>query len=479
MRPPIATLDAFRSPRSIAVVGATGDGAKAGGVVLANLLGGVFPGPVWPVNPRHEMLLGRRCFPSLASLPGVPELVIAAVPAAAVPLLIREAGARGARAVVVLGSGFAESGATGCTLQNRVASEARWAGLGVLGPNCLGVLDPRSGVDTFFIPAGRLSRPRPGSVAVLSQSGVFALALVDRFSHGGPGISVALSYGNRVGLGESDALASLADDRDTRAVALVMESVDDGPRFLRAAALCAAVKPVVALKCGRGAAGAAAVRSHTGALAGRAAVYGAAFRRAGVIEARGLDDLADAAKALAMQPPAPGRRLLVVTNGGGFGAACADAAAAEGLELPALPRAVAESLRDRLSRFASPRNPVDVTAVAPDGDFGAVLDGAFATADAPFDAAIVACLSAAPGITEGIAARVADAGRRAGRPVVALHLGGRRGVPIEWALESAGVPVFPTPERAVGAVRALVLRGEAVARLRAGRTTPRRKAVPA
>jgi acyl-CoA synthetase (NDP forming) len=184
-----------------------------------------------------------------------------------------------------------------------------------------------------------------------------------------------------------------------------------------------------------------------------------------------------------MQPPARGRRILVVTNGGGFGAACADAAAAEGLDLPPVAGAASRALRTRLASFASPHNPVDVTAVADDGDFGAVLDAAFAPAASTYDAAIVACLSAAPGVTEGIAARIAAAGREAGRPVVALHLGGTRGTPIGWALEASGVPVYPTPERAVGAVRALVLRGEAMARSGAAarpsrRSGPRRVAVP-
>ncbi|HEU4395076.1 MAG TPA: CoA-binding protein [Planctomycetota bacterium] len=476
MDPAPNALDSLRRPRSIAIVGASADGSKAGGVILAGLLSGTFPGPVWPVNPRHGSLLGRPCFPSLAALPSMPELVIVATPAAAAPDAVREAAAVGARAVVVVASGFAEAGEEGRRIQDGMRDVARAAGMRLLGPNGLGVMDPRSGVDSFFIPAGRLGRPRPGPIAVLSQSGVFALAAVERLSHEGPGVSLALSYGNRADLGESDALEALADDPGTGAVALVMESVDDGPRFLHAAARCAALKPVVALKCGRGEAGAAAVRSHTGALAGRAAIYGAAFHRAGVVEARGLDDLLDGAKALAMQPPAPGRRLLVVTNGGGFGAACADAAAAEGLDLPPVAGTAATALRERLASFASPRNPVDVTAVAADGDFGAVLDAAFVPAGSPFDAAIVSCLSAAPGITEGIARRIAVAGREAGRPVVALHLGGARGVAIGRALESAGVPVYPTPERAVAAVRALVLRGEAVARTRVATRAGRRRA---
>ena len=230
-----------------------------------------------------------------------------------------------------------------------------------MGPNCLGIYDTASKVDTFFISSDKVERPSSGGVSVLTQSGSFAAMIMDEMANEGAGVARVVSYGNKVDVDESDCLEFLARDEVTKAVALYIESVVNGRRFIAAASGCVQKKPVVALKVGKREPGAKAASSHTGAVSGRYEAYEAAFRKAGIIEVESYEELKDACKALNRYPLAKGKRVLIITDGGGIGISIADACEEAGLRVPDLSIEAVSKLRKKLPVFASVRNPVDLT----------------------------------------------------------------------------------------------------------------------
>ncbi|HHL39055.1 MAG TPA: CoA-binding protein [Deltaproteobacteria bacterium] len=438
------------APRSVAVVGATDRAGKLSQVVMANM--GGFGGELYAVNPAHESVAGRRCYPSLAAIGVSVDLAVLAVPAAAAVRALDEA--RGCvRAAVVVSGGFGEAGREGRELEARLVEIARRDGVRLVGPNCLGIYDTLSGVDTFFIPRERSARPGRGPLSILSQSGSFAVTAMDLLAYEGLGVARVVSYGNKSDVGEADCLDFLADDEATSVVALYIEGVDDGRRFVEAAARCAARKPVMAVKVGREGAGVKAALSHTGAVAGRYELYRAAFREAGVIELGGFEELMDGCKALSFFSPARGRRCAVITDGGGMGVNTADALSALGLDVAELPGEVKRRLEERFPSYFAVSNPMDLTGSVTDRWFAdaveAVLDGDF------YDVAVVAALWGPPRLGAGLADLVAEAAGRSGKPVLVCSPGGEYTRRMNRRFESRGIPVFPTPEAAARAAAVL------------------------
>ena len=281
-------LTAFFSPSSIALVGASPSAGKISGVILENLMNS-FKGAIYPVNPRYSEVMGLKCYPSIDAIGKAVDLAVYALGAESVPEAILNAGGL-ARGAIVVSGGFAEAGPKGALLEKALKDAASSTGIRVIGPNCLGIYDAVTGLDTFFVPRDRVRRPGRGSLSIISQSGSFAATAVDELATDGIGVARVVSYGNKSDVDEADCLDFLAEDPETKAVAIYVESIDNGRRFVEAAARCSAVKPVMAVKVGRSASGVSAARSHTGAIAGSYEIYRAAFKKAGIIELGGYED---------------------------------------------------------------------------------------------------------------------------------------------------------------------------------------------
>lgn len=359
-------LDKLLAPRSIAVVGASPRPGSLGLTFLRNLVAGGFEGDIVSVNPHHVEIEGRACFPSLAELPEVPDLIVVAVPPERVLGVIEDAGRLGVSVAIVAtaGLGYGEG-----SLNEQVRLTARAYGLRVVGPNCIGVLAPRAKMNASFA----AHSAKPGDLALVSQSGAIAAGLVEWAAQRNVGFSAIVSLGDKVDVDFSDCLDFFSADSGTRAILLYIESIDNAKKFMSAARAAARVKPVVVIKAGRHAQGAKAAATHTGALAGSDAVYDAAFRRAGLLRVLDLDQLFAAAETLGRQKPFPGSRLAVLTNGGGIGVLAVDRLVDLGGTLATISEATRNSLDAILPPTWSKANPIDIIGDAkPDRYAGAL-----------------------------------------------------------------------------------------------------------
>jgi acetyltransferase len=447
----VRNLDCFFKPRSIALIGASARANSVGNVVARNLLGAGFSHPVWFVHPSLKELCGLAVHASVADLPAPPDLAVIATPAASVPGLVAQLGARGTKAVVVLSAGFAEMGEGGLALQTQMLEAGRPHTLRVIGPNCIGVLSPPTGVNASF----SHHMPEAGGIALISQSGAMLTALVDWAAARQVGFSHAISLGAMADVDFGDLLDYLAADGQTHAVALYMESVSQARKFMSAARRCARMKPVIVIKSGRNQAGAQAARSHTGALAGADAVYDAAFRRAGILRVANSEELFDALESFSRRVKVTGDRVAIVTNGGGAGVLATDHLVEKGGKLARLSAQTIARLSRALPPTWSQGNPVDLIGDAGHDRYQAALE---ALSDEPEVDAIVVLNCPVAVADSGEAARaVVDSLARSKaqsqtKPIFACWLGEQSAAAARRKLESAGVPQFATPEQAVGAV---------------------------
>ena len=434
-------LDFLFKPSSIAVVGASVHPEKISSIIIESLR-----------NSSYEKIGSERCYPSVLSIGEEVDLAVYAIPAEGVAPSLLEADGR-LKGAIVIGGGFGEAGEKGRVYEKEIREIVRKHGIRVVGPNCMGVFDTVSKLDTFFIPPDRIKRPGPGGLSIVSQSGSFAVTAMDELCAEGIGVARIVSYGNRADVNESDCLEFLAEDESTTAVALYIESVDDGRRFVEAASRCSAKKPVMAVKVGRRGAGATAALSHTGAITGRYEVYRAAFRKAGIIELEGYEEFIGACKAFGTQKVPAGNRVMIITDGGGMGVSIADACAAAGLEVPPLPAEAAEDLMEVFPPFFSVSNPMDLTGSATDDMYAEAVERALCASD--YDIGIVAALWGPPGLTDALPALIAEKAAEAGKPVIICSPGGEFTRKKNALFRDLGLPVFPTPESAVRAAAAL------------------------
>jgi acetyltransferase len=450
------SLTPFFETRSVAVVGASADPSKVGGSVLANLRAAGFPGRIVPVNARRTVVQGLPAIPSLRDADAAVDLAVIAVPAAVVLPVLEDCAALGVRGAVVISAGFREAGEDGRRRERALRAWVAAHPVRVVGPNCLGWMRPSRRLNLTFA-AGA---PLPGSLGFFSHSGALCTAILDWSRDLGLGFSLFASLGNQADVTETDVLAALADDPETRVILGYLEGVADGARFFAALRDAAARKPCVVLKTGRSAEGARAVGSHTGALAGSDRAFDAAVRQAGAVRAETLEELFDLARALAAGRRPGGRRVVLTTNGGGLGILATDAARDAGLDVAPLDEAVRHQLAAVLPPHAALTNPIDLVGDATPARYDAalrVLEGQ--------DASHVVMLAPqAATDAAGVARAVLGATRGWRTPVVAVLAGGARVRPGISLLEEGGVPCYPFPERAVRALGRMVTLAERRAR---------------
>jgi len=445
-----AALRAFFAPRSVAVIGASRRRGTVAGELFHNLLAGEFNGPVYPVNPNAAVVQSVPAYKSILDVSGPVDLAVVVVPASAVVQAARECAAKGVRAIVVVSAGFGETGSEGAERQRELLAVCRAAGMRLIGPNCLGILntDPQVRLDATFGPIA----PLPGRVGFLSQSGALGLAIIDYANALGLGLSSFVSVGNKADISSNDLLCYWEQDDQTGLVLLYLESFGNPRKFARVARRVARIKPVLAVKSGRSAAGARATSSHTGALLAASDVtVDALFHQAGVIRADTLAELFDVASLLANQPMPAGRRVGIVTNAGGPGIMCADACEAGGLQVIQLSQQLQATLADGLPAEAAVTNPVDMLASAPPEHYRRTIE--LVVDSGEVDAVIVIFIPPLRSDPAEVARAVHDAAAVAGPvPVLSVVMSASE-LPVEPDGNGARLPRYRFPE---DAARALV-----------------------
>ncbi len=454
-------MRAFFKPQTIAVIGASAVKGKIGNVVF-EVLRSKFKGKVIPVNPKYRELMGVECYPSVKDIPEDVDMAVIVVPAPAVIDVVKDCVDKGVKAIIIISAGFSEIGPEGAERERKLIEIIKGTGTRIIGPNCLGVYDAYSGVDTWFLPEDRMARPPRGHIAIISQSGALAAAMLDWAARMGVGIAKAISIGNKADVDEADLMEYLVEDPDVRVIAIYLEGLKpgSGQRFLEVARKVVKRKPVIVLKAGKTEKGTKAVASHTGSLAGSYQVYAAAFKQVGIIEADSVLDLFDMARAFATQPIPKGRRVAVVTDGGGMGVMATDALESLGLLLPETPEDVKQRLRQKLVPFAALGNPIDVTGNVEDEHYVAAFEEVLKSE--AFDMVMGIFLMQPPLLTEKLPEKLVQVFRRfRNKPVVAVTFGGSElTLKLIKVLEENGIPVYEIPERAAKALWALAYYGE-------------------
>ena len=349
-------LRPFFAPTGVAIVGASSNPAKLSYGILENLTQYGYTGKIYPVNPKSKEILGLKCFPDIQSLPDPVELAVVVLPANFAPQVLEDCGKRGIKAVTIISGGFKEIGEEGLALEQQCLEIARQYDIRLVGPNCVGTMDLYSGLNTTFI----RGVPDRGGIGFLSQSGAICGGVVDYVKGKGVGFSHFISMGNELDVTETDMIEYLGEDPNVRVIAGYIESIQNGAHFIEVAGKVSKKKPIVLLKAGRSGAGARAVSSHTGSIAGSHAAYQAAFQQSGVIEVDTVAQLFDVALAFDKQSLPLGKRTAIITNSGGPAALASDALEVHGLELANLSESTRKSLRAVLNPSAQVGNPVDM-----------------------------------------------------------------------------------------------------------------------
>jgi acetate---CoA ligase (ADP-forming) len=475
MEESLQRLDCFFNPCSVAIVGATKKVDKAGHVIFKNFatnkLRGVFKGDLYPVNPGEDSILGFKCYSSLKDIPGEVSFIVVIVPATVVPSILEEAVAKKVKAAAIISAGFKEVG--NIELEEKVVEIAKRGNLRVLGPNCLGVYYSKTGVDSLFLPETKVlttgedviatPRPMPGSIAMITQSGAFGVAALDYLTGRQMGVSKFVSFGNKCDVSEVEIFQYLLHDKETRVILAYMEDIKRGREFINVARKVTAKKPVVVIKSGKSEAGARAASSHTGAIAGSDKIYAAAFEQAGIIRANDMEEFFDSGKALAMQPPALGRNIGILTDAGGPGVMTVDELELQGLTVEPFDAETSRKF-DKLKadgtilKIAATHNPVDLTGSVTDEQFKIAADLMFQ--DTEIDGIIFLGLHHMPGLREIYIDNVAKVAAKYCKPIVMCDIG-----ETEMALytrsrfDRLGIPSYSSPEDAARAMKALVTYG--------------------
>jgi acetyl coenzyme A synthetase (ADP forming)-like protein len=448
-------LDAIFRPKSVAVVGASNRETSVGHAIFKNILLGGFSGTLYPVNPKAHAVCGVHAYPTIGDIPDEIDLALVIVPAAGVPDVLEECGKKGVHGVVVVSAGFKEVGPEGAALEERAVAIARRYGMPVVGPNCLGVIDTEA--DIMLNASFARCMPKRGNLAFISQSGALCAGILDYARGRDIGFSKFISVGNKADVTELDLLRYLAKDDSTDVILLYVETLVDGRAFIELAREITGElthrKPILAIKSGRTTQGAAAARSHTGALAGSDAVYDAIFAQAGILRADTVEELFDFAVGFSRQPLPKGNRFAIVTNAGGPGIMATDAAIRHGLELAKLRPETLESLKAKLPPTANFYNPVDVIGDAPADRYTVATDAVLA--DPNVDGLIVLLTPQAMTDIEGTAECIGKLAPRYGKPVLASFLGHvdvSTGVRV---LEEFSIPNYEFPENAARSLGAM------------------------
>jgi acetyltransferase len=435
-------LDAIFRPQSVAVIGATEKAGSVGRTILWNLLSNTFGGTIYPVNPTRSSVLGIRAYPDIAAVPEKVDLAVIVTPAPTVPGIIADCVQAGVAGAIIISAGFKEIGPEGVELERQVLAKARQGQMRIIGPNCLGVMNPIRGLNATFAHA----MARPGKVGFISQSGALLTAILDWSFRENVGFSAFVSIGSMLDVDWGDLIDYLGNDPNTDSIVIYMESIGNARSFLSAAREVAFTKPIIVIKPGRTEEAAKAAASHTGSLTGSDEVLEVAFRRSGVLRVNRISDLFNMAEVLAKQPRPRGRRLSIVTNAGGPGVLATDALISGGGELAELSPATMSALNDILPAAWSRNNPIDILGDAGSDRYAQAL--AIAANDETSDGLLVILTPQAMTNPTQTAEALKKYRQGLGKPLLASWMGGPEVATGVEILNQADIPTFDYPDTA-------------------------------
>ncbi|MES0362491.1 MAG: acetate--CoA ligase alpha subunit [Desulfobacteria bacterium] len=443
-------LQHFFNPSSVAVVGASQNPSKIGYEILNNIVQYGYGGSVYPINPKAQEILGLKAYPDLTSVPSKIDLAVIALPAPAVMDILKQCGTKGVDSIIVISAGFKETGPEGARLEEELAIQAKELGIRVVGPNCLGIIDTTSSLNASFA----ADMPLPGHIGFFSQSGALCVAILDWALGENVGFSRFVSVGNKMDISETEVMLSMGKDENTRVILGYLESIEDGPRFMKAAREVSQTKPIIIIKSGTTGAGAKAASSHTGALAGSDHAYRAAFKQSGIIRAESMQSLFSYAMAFASQPLPKGPSLAIITNSGGPGILAADACDRSSLHLTPIRKETADRLREFLPRTASVYNPIDIIGDATLERYEKTLD--VVLKDEMLHAVLILFAPTAAVDPEAVAMSIVSLAKDTDKPIITAFMGGKGVRGARKIFQNHNIPTYEYPDDAISALDAML-----------------------
>ncbi len=445
-------LTPILKPKSVVIIGASRTPGKVGHIILQNYLNEGYDGKIYLVNKNAEEILGIKSYKRVTDIKGGIDLAVIAIPAEGVPMVLEDCGKTKVKSAIVVSGGFAEVG--NVDLQNQIVEIAKRYKIAMIGPNCLGVVDPRSRVNTLFLPSYKLSKPQVGGVSFVAQSGAVGSTVLDLIAGEGFGLSKFISYGNAEDLDEVDILEYLMNDPETKVIIMYIEGIKRGKEFIKLARKITKVKPVVVLKAGRTEAGSNAAHSHTAALAGSYEANEAVFQQFGFTIANDLSELLYYAKIFESEGAPKGNRIAIVTNGGGAGVLTTDAiASSRFIKLGEFSASTNSALQKTMPTLVNIRNPLDLAGDADDKRYGDAL--AALSSDPQIDMIIVIILFQTPGADSRLASEVVGLKENTDKPMIAISIGAEYTEMHKIMMERSGLPVYDSPRAAALALEAL------------------------
>ena len=435
-------LDTIFAPKNIAVIGATETPGSVGRTLVWNLISSPFGGTVFPINPKRPSVLGIKSYPNISAVPEPVDLAVVVTPAQTVPGIISDCVDFGVKSAIIISAGFKETGAGGVELERQVMEHAHRGNMRIIGPNCLGVMNPITGVNATFAS----TMARRGSVGFISQSGALCTAILDWSLRENVGFSAFVSIGSMLDVDWGDLIYYLGDDPHTKSIVIYMESIGNARGFLSAAREVALTKPIIVIKPGRTEGAAKAAASHTGSLTGSDEVLEVAFRRSGVLRVGTIAELFYMAEVLGKQPRPKGRRLTILTNAGGPGVLATDSLLTNGGELTKLSTETMDAFNQLLPAAWSHNNPVDILGDASPERYSKALE--IAAKDPNSDGILVILTPQAMTDPTKTAEELKPYAQSLDKPVIANWMGGRDVEPGEMVLNSVNIPTFPYPDTA-------------------------------
>jgi len=450
-------LEQFFAPKKVAVIGASSKPGNLGKRIVDSLIAQGYEGQLIAVHPDGVSWASCSSVRSIGELPDDIDLAISAVSAERVEQLIEPLADHGIYHLIVVSGGFSETGPEGEILQNSLKKTASHFGMRIIGPNCLGTFSSPDKFNSFFLSLDDICLPAPGSIAIISQSGAFMSAILDQLANRGIGVHRAINFGNRIDIGECEALEAFASDPQVKVIGVYLEGIQDGPRFFETVRQIAAVKPIVICKGGKGVQGSQAIQAHSASLAGEYPVFQVVCRQTGMIEVNGLSELINALQALQSGFISQGNRVLVVSNGGGMGVLLTDLLEAGNCDVVEPPLQIQEELKHMMPGYFSFRNPVDLTGSGTNEQCVLTIDKILQTG--LYDCLLLVVLAGTEGVNADIAKQLREV-LPVDFPVVLGAYGRKLFPPLSRVFVKEGIPVFPTGEEAAWAVNLLAKLGK-------------------
>src|SRR3989344_1305598 len=442
-------LDGFFKSNNIAIIGVSREENKIGRVIFESLLS-KFNGNIYPINPNAEEILGYRCYPSIKAIKEKIDLEVIAVPANIIIISINDCIKKKVKNIIIVSAGFKETGNS--KLEKRLKELLLKHKINAIGPNCLGIFDASTGLDTLFLPVSRLKRPKRGNISFICQSGAIGSAMLDLIAGENIGISKFISYGNATVIDESDIIEYLANDKSTDVICAYIEGANNGKKFFSTLKKTAAKKPLIIIKAGITKEGHKATLSHTGSLAGSSEVYNAVFKQNKVIKADSLQEIIDYAKIFANIKKIHGNKVQIITNGGGFGIISTDSIINNNLKLACLSKKTTALLKKSLPKTVIISNPIDLTGDADNPRYKLALSSCLK--DKNVDVIFLIILFQTPLVDENIVQDILSLKNK--KPIVVVSAGDFFTRAIKQALEENNIPTYAFPENAASSIRKLL-----------------------